>query len=64
MSYENFLIRVTKLLGDEEKASIWMREGNHFFGGLSPKQMIQLGKAHKVDSFIKWAEENNCEEAK
>ena len=45
---------------DFERAEVWMHADNPFFGGISPCQMIFLGKSQKVRKFIENAAEENA----
>lgn len=42
---------VTVILG-EEKATLWMEAHNPLLGGIRPREMIQIGRGHKLLEFI------------
>jgi len=43
--------------GDEEKTNLWFRLDNANLGGMSPNQMIEVGRIKKLLKFIKNAAE-------
>lgn len=38
--------------GDRRKANSWLHYENHLLGGMSPKQMIEMGKINKLFKFV------------
>jgi hypothetical protein len=44
---------------DDAKADLWFNTENPLLGGCTPDHLIQIGRAHKLEQFIKAAEEEN-----
>lgn len=54
----DILYRVQKLMDwDSGKAQLWYMTPNPFFGEVSPKTMVEIGRGHKVIQFIAGREE-------
>lgn len=46
---------VSEFFNSDEKAKLWFKTPNPHFGDISPLALIALGRAHKVEAFIKQA---------
>lgn len=51
---------VQVFFGDEEKTDAWFATPNPLLGGVSPQEMIDLGKTHKLLHFVLDCLEQNC----
>lgn len=57
---EKIITKVMNLMiWPRDKAELWYKAKNPNFGGMSPEQMVLLGREKKVWTFIKNAEEEN-----
>ena len=54
--YQWCLKRVTQLLGTKSKAYMWMITKNPLLGEVAPVTMIANGRWHRLEYFIKGAE--------
>lgn len=45
----------------EEKALLWYNTDNPHFGNASPRRMVEMGRGHKVLSFVDAAEDEDSE---
>ena len=51
---------VMKAMGwDNDKTKLWFSLDNPHFGGISPDNMVKIGRGHKVEAFIRQAKEEN-----
>lgn len=53
--------RAIKLLGDDYKGKAWMITKNPLLGDVAPVTMIANGRAHRLEKFIKEAEDSTRE---
>lgn len=37
---------------DTEQAGRWLETPNPWFGDMAPKELIRMGRAHKVEAFV------------
>jgi hypothetical protein len=57
---DQILLEVRELMGWTKRyAELWYTLPNSNFGNVSPKQMVDVGRAHKVFQFISAAREEN-----
>lgn len=45
--------------GDEKKVELWLSTPNPHFGEISPNHLVEIGRAHKVEQFVKACHEEN-----
>ena len=53
VEYSSALHLVQNFFKDEKKSAQWLHTANHLLGGISPKQMIDMGRFEKLRQFIK-----------
>jgi hypothetical protein len=45
--------------GDQKKMKLWFASANPLLGGMSPQEMIAMGRGNKVFKFVKTQLEQN-----